>query len=147
MQDTSTAESESSAFSTDLLRAQFLRDIPYKFRRAARVLQYDEILAAHLRYVHSPLGRSALMRELIPTADREKIAASCAEIDELRLLIGAGEIPSFDGISDIRMILHKVEIEGSTIYIDEGLPLLRTLKSSRLLRGFFATRTNQAPQL
>src|SRR5579872_690275 len=129
------------------LREQFLREIPHRFRRAAKVLEFDEILAAHLRFAHSPLGRSALIKELLPKSDREKILASFEEIDELRRLTGSGETPSFDGINDIRMILHKVEIEGSTIYIDEGLPLLQTLKAMRLLRDFFAKRTKDAPSI
>ncbi|MEP7235996.1 MAG: hypothetical protein ABI778_11945, partial [Ignavibacteriota bacterium] len=87
------------------------------------------------------------MNELIPKSDLEKIQISFSEIDELRTLIGAGESPSFDGISDIRMILQKVEIEGSTIYSDEGLPLLRTLKAIRLLRDFFASRSKQTPTI
>ncbi len=136
-----------SVIQTDQLRAQLLRDIPRQFRRAAQVLEFDEILVAHLRYAHSPLGRYALAKEMIPKSDREKIVTSFAEIDELRTLIGSGEIPSFDGINDIRNILHKVEIEGSTIYIDEGLPMLRTLKSMRLLRDFFASRTKPAPTI
>ena len=58
--------------------------------------------------------------------------------------IRLGDIPKFDGINDIRSILHKVEIVGSTIYIDDGLPLLRTLKAMRTLRAFFASRTKVA---
>src|ERR1043166_8543403 len=140
-------EEDSSFIPTDQLRAQFLRDIPHQFRHAAQVLQYDEILVALLRYAQSALGRSALVKELIPKSDKAKIAASFEEIDELRMLISSGEVPSFDGINDIRTILHKIEIQGSTIYIDEGLPILRTLKAMRLLRDFFASRTRQSPSI
>ena len=133
--------------SNQQLREQFLREIPHQFRRAAKVLEFDQILAAHLGYAHSPLGRSALVRELLPKTDRDKILASFQEIDELRTFLGSGETPNFDGINDIRMILHKVEIQGSTIYIDEGLPLLRTLKAMRLLRDFFAKRTKEAQSI
>jgi DNA mismatch repair protein MutS2 len=138
---------DSSFLPVDQLREQFLREIPYSFRRAAQVLEYDEILVSHLKFAHSPLGRSALVKELIPKSDKGNILSSFAEIDELRSQISSGEIPSFDGIHDIRTILHKVEIEGSTIYIDEGLPLLRTLKSMRLLRDFFASRTKNSPTI
>lgn len=141
------SEHDPSVIPTDQLRAQFLRDIPHQFRRAALVLEYDKILLEHLRFAHSPLGRLALAKELLPKGDREKIVTSFTEIDELRALIGSGEIPSYDGIKDIRAILHKVEIEGSTIYIDEGLPLLRTLKAMRFLRDFFASRTKSAPTI
>jgi len=145
MEEIDSYENHSFAIPTEQLRAQLLREIPRQFRRAAQVLEYDEILAAHLRFAYSALGRSALVKELIPTIKRESIAVSLSEIDEFRTLVGAGEVPSFDGINDIRTILHKVEIEGSTIYIDEGLPLLLTLKAMRMLRDFFATRTKQAP--
>ncbi len=145
--ETDFSEQDRVNIPTDQLRTQLLRDIPHQFRRAAQVLQYDEILAAHLRFAHSSLGRLSLAKELVPKRDREKITDSFAEIDEIRILIGSGEIPNFDGIHDIRSILHKVDIDGSTIYIDEGLPLLRTLKGMRLLRDFFAKRTKVAPTI
>ena len=59
--------------STQQLREQFLREVPHRFRRAAKTLEFDEILAAHLRYAHSALGKFALVKELQPKADREKI--------------------------------------------------------------------------
>jgi DNA mismatch repair protein MutS2 len=133
--------------STQQLREQFLREVPHRFRRAAKTLEFDEILAAHLRYAHSALGKFALVKELQPKADREKMMSSFDEIDQLRRLISSGETPRFDGITDIRIILHKVEIPGSTIYIDEGLPLLRTLRAMRLLRDFFARRTSEVPAI
>jgi DNA mismatch repair protein MutS2 len=138
---TEAEEIQDQATTSQQLREQFLREIPHQFRRAAKVLEFDQILLAHLRYAHSPLGKSALVKELLPKPDREKIRTSFQEIDELRMLIGSSETPGFDGINDIRIILHKVEIEGSTIYIDEGLPLLQTFRAMRLLRDFFAKRT------
>src|SRR3954470_11899924 len=95
------ADSTPAEIPTDQLRAQLLREIPRQFKRAAQVLQFDEILASHLKYAFSSLGRSALAKELIPKGDREKISTSFTEIDELRSLINSGEIPQFDGIHDI----------------------------------------------
>ncbi|MEI8135018.1 MAG: endonuclease MutS2 [bacterium] len=132
------------ATSTQTLREQFLRDVPRQFRRAAKALEFDQILAAHLQFAHSPIGRYALAKELLPKLKREDILNSFAEVDELRVLVGFGESPSFDGLSDIRMILHKVEIAGSTIYSDEGLPVLRSLRAMRFLRDFFAKRSKDS---
>ncbi|HEX7906338.1 MAG TPA: hypothetical protein VF487_20835, partial [Chitinophagaceae bacterium] len=75
------------------------------------------------------------------------ITTSHAEIEELRAFVGTNEHPSFGGIRDIRNLLHKIEIEGSTIYEDEGLPLLETFRGMRLLRDFFAKRSRQTPTL
>ncbi|HYM20289.1 MAG TPA: endonuclease MutS2 [Candidatus Kapabacteria bacterium] len=129
------------------LKSIFLRRIPKQFRLAAEKLELPLVLEAHLHHVSTALGRSALTDELVPSLDREKIIRSLAEIDELRKLFTAGESPSFSAVSDIRTTLHKVEIEGSTIYQDEGLPLVTTLKAVRLLREFFAKRVGAAPTL
>jgi DNA mismatch repair protein MutS2 len=132
---------------TATLRASFLRSIPRQFQAAAEKLELDLVLEAHLKQTSTPLGKLALAKELIPTLDRQKIITSLTEIDELRVLIALGDMPSFSGVSDIRTILHKVELEGSTIYHDEGLPLVQTLKALRLLRDFFAKRTKQTPTI
>ncbi len=129
------------------VRDQFLRSIPRPFRIAAEKLEFHIILESHLRFISSPLGRGAIIKELVPSLDKAKIEQSYLEIDELRDLIAGGDTPSYSGIADIRNTLHKVEIEGSTLYLDEGLPLVSSLKSMRLLRDFFAKRTKAAPTL
>ncbi len=138
---------ESSGFEFEQVREQFLRSIPRQFHIAAEKLEFHIILESHLRFVSTPLGRAALLKELVPNLDRDKILLSYGEIDELRDLIAGGDTPSYSGIADIRNTLHKVEIEGSTLYLDEGLPLVSSLRAMRLLREFFAKRTKAAPSL
>lgn len=136
------AQSESAE-----LHSAFLRRIPPSFRHAAEKLEFQLILDAHLRHTSTVFGRIALSNELVPSLDREKIERSFSEISEFRGLIEAGEMPSFAGLSDIRTTLHKVDIEGSTIYQDEGLPLVQSMKTMRLLREFFAKRNAGVPTL
>ncbi len=117
------------------------------FRRAAQKLEFANVVGAHLPLASTMLGKAAIVRELVPDRDTAKIVISLQEIDELRTLVGAGEIPRFDGIHDIRSILHKIAIEGSVIYQDEGLPLLATIKTMRALRDFFSKRTRDTTTL
>ncbi|HET9137380.1 MAG TPA: hypothetical protein VFO76_12140, partial [Candidatus Kapabacteria bacterium] len=95
---------------TATLRASFLRSIPRQFQAAAEKLELDLVLEAHLKQTSTPLGKLALAKELIPTLDRQKIITSLTEIDELRTLLSLSDTPSFSGVSDIRTILHKVEL-------------------------------------
>ncbi|MDP4230098.1 MAG: endonuclease MutS2 [Bacteroidota bacterium] len=147
MDQADTATQDMFLIPNEQLLAQFLREIPRVFRRAALALEYDKILSEHLKYAHTPLGRSTLAKELIPKLDRDLINSSQSEIEELRTLLNSGEVPSFTGIVDIRTVLHKVEIEGSTLFIDEGQPLLQTLRGMRQLRDFFAGRTKATPTI
>jgi DNA mismatch repair protein MutS2 len=131
----------------DAVKRSFYDKIPHTFRKAAEKLEFAEIVTSHLKFGYSLLGKQAVTDELIPKQKLEDILTSLAEIDELRIFIGAGETPSFGGLHDIRETLHKIEIEGSTIYQDDGLPLLESIRMMRAIREFFARRTKDAPTL
>jgi DNA mismatch repair protein MutS2 len=129
------------------LAEQFLLYIPKSFRYAARELEYEKIFLTHCRFTHTPLGKHALARELIPKLDTLAIDRSLAEIRELRVFLIAQETPNFGGLDDISTTLRKLEISGSTMYREEGARILRTMKAMRSLREFFARRAKDAPTL
>lgn len=131
----------------DSTRARYYASLPASFRTAAQKLDLAEILTSHIHLANTIIGKDALVEEIIPSMDVKTITTSLAEIEELRAFVGTNEHPSFGGIGDIRNLLHKIEIEGSTIYEDEGLPLLETLRGMRVVRDFFAKRARQAPTL
>lgn len=131
----------------DAAKRSFYDKIPHTFRKAAEKLEFSEIVTSHLKFGYSLLGKQAVTDELVPKQKLEDILTSLAEIDELRIFLGAGETPSFGGLHDIRETLHKIEIEGSTIYQDDGLPLLESIRMMRAIREFFARRTKDAPTL
>jgi DNA mismatch repair protein MutS2 len=141
------ASPEYSFIWDDTARSHYYSSIPIQFRTAAQKLDLAEIVASHINLATTIVGKHALVDELIPSMEVKAITTSLAEIEELRIFLGANEHPSFSGIRDIRNLLHKIEIEGSTIYEDEGLPLLETFRGMRLLRDFFAKRSRQAPTL
>jgi DNA mismatch repair protein MutS2 len=126
---------------------EFLKSMPRSFRHAASELEYDKIYLAHSRYCFTSLGKTALLQELRPKPDVIEIDRSLAEIGELRRLVETDDIPNFAGLDDIASVLRKVEIAGSSIYVEEGAKILRSIKAMRALREYFSRRAQQAPQL
>jgi DNA mismatch repair protein MutS2 len=138
---------EESRQATDRLSAQFLREIPKSFRYAARELEFEKIFLAHCRTCSTPLGKQALVKELRPKLDPVAIDRSLQEVRELRTFLAGGENPGFGGLADIGNTLRKLEIAGSTMYVEEGARVLQTLKGMRALREYFARRAKDAPTL
>ncbi len=141
------ASAEYSFIWDDQARAHYYASIPKAFRTASQKLDLAEIVASHITLANTVVGKYAVIDEVVPSMDISVITTSHAEVEELRAFVGTNEHPSFGGIRDIRNLLHKIEIEGSTIYEDEGLPLLDTFRGMRLLRDFFAKRSRQTPTL
>ena len=138
---------EESKRNLSRLAEEFLRNIPKPFRYAARELEYEKIFVAHCRFTQTPLGKHALVRELAPKQETVAIDRSLTEIRELRTFLISQENLSFGGLDDINATLHKLEIAGSTMYVEEGGRILRTLKAMRSLREFFSRRAKDAPTL
>jgi DNA mismatch repair protein MutS2 len=129
------------------LAEEFLRSIAPSFRHAARELEMDKICIAHLQLAHTTPGKQAIVRELLPKSDTLAIDRSLTEIREMRLFLVSGEAPRFSGLTDIAPTLRKVEIEGSTLIIDEGFRMLSAMKAMRAMREFFSRRHEEAPLL
>ncbi len=129
------------------LAEEFLRSIAPTFRHAARELELDKICIAHLQLAHTTPGKQAIVRELLPKSDTLAIDRSLTEIREMRLFLISGEAPRFSGLTDIAPTLRKVEIEGSTLIIDEGFRMLSAMKAMRMMREFFSRRHEEAPLL
>ncbi len=129
------------------LAEEFLQSIPPTFRHAARELEMDKICIAHLKLAHTSPGKNALVRELLPKTDPLAIERSLSEIREMRSYLIAGETPKFSGLTDIAPTLRKIQIEGSTLIIEEGFRLLGAMKTMRAMREFFSRRSEEAPLL
>lgn len=125
----------------------FLMGIPDEFRAAAAELEYEKIYQSHARLAHTSLGKVALVSELRPKQDVLAIDRSLAEVGEFRHVIVSGESPSLGGLSDISTTLRKLEIPGSTMYIEEGARVLSSIKSMRAAREFFSNRAKETPEL
>ena len=138
---------EESKLANERLVERFLREIPKSFRYAARELEYEKVFLAHCRTCSTQLGKQALVEELRPKMDALAIDRSLTEVRELRHYIASGESPSFGGLADISSTLRKLEISGSTMYIEEGAKVLHTLKAMRSLREYFSRRAKDAPTL
>ncbi len=138
---------EDSRETNTRLAEEFLRSIPPSFRNAARELEMDKICLTHLQLAHTTPGKQAIVRELLPKSDPLAIDRSLTEIREMRKYLIAGEAPQFFGLTDIAPTLRKVEIEGSTLIIEEGFRLLGAMKAMRAMREFFSRRHDEAPLL
>lgn len=117
------------------------------FRLAALELEYSRIVREHLGLTFSVLGKRALVEELRPKTDPLAIDASMSEVQEMRQFLRGDEHPPFSGLDDIGVILRNAEIEGSTMYVEQGAQVLRVIKSMRMLREFFARRSKDAVAL
>jgi DNA mismatch repair protein MutS2 len=129
------------------LAEEFLQSISPTFRHAARELEMDKICIAHLKLAHTSPGKQAIVRELLPKTDLLVIERSLSEIREMRLYLIAGETPKFSGLTDIAPTLRKIQIEGSSLVVEEGFRLLGAMKAMRAMREFFSRRSEEAPLL
>jgi DNA mismatch repair protein MutS2 len=127
--------------------AAYYRRIHPCYRTAAEKLNFADIAGYHLRLSSSILTKETLLDELTPKSTPESIAISHSEITELMSLVNAGDSPSFSTLFDIRSILHTIELDGSTLYREEGKPLQDTIRAMRLMREYFAKRSAAAPTL
>jgi DNA mismatch repair protein MutS2 len=131
----------------DRLIQEFRRGLPKPFAHAAAELEFEKIVEFHLNLSPGELGQKALVKELQPSTDTDRIDQSLREIAEMRTMLTSNDRPPFMGLSDIRPTLRKVEIEGSTLYVEEGIRVLRLLRGMRALREFFGKRAKDAPLL
>ncbi len=126
---------------------RFISSVPRAYRHAAQVLEYQKVFLAHLKLTHTLIGKEALLEELQPKSDTLAIDRNLAEIREMRTFLIANEDPKFGGLNDIGPTLHKLEISGSSLYVEEGAKIRATLKAMRALREFFSRRAQEAPTL
>lgn len=138
---------EESRLALDRMAEEFLRAVPKSFRAAARELELAKVWTAHARLTQTALGKQALVRELVPKLDVLAIDRSLAEIAELRMFVISGESPSFGGLTDISTTLRKLEIAGSTMYVDEAFRVLAAMKAMRGIREYFSHRAKETPEI
>jgi DNA mismatch repair protein MutS2 len=138
---------EESKLQRERFTSEWLKAMSPGFAVAARELEFEKVFEFVSQYSPSVLGKRALVKELQPSTDIDRIDRSFKEIAELRLSIVASEYPPLEGLSDILPILRKSEIEGSSLYVDEGARVLSVLKAMRRLREFFGRRVEKAPTL
>jgi len=96
-------------------------------------LDFDSVIARVERYIYSGLG-SSNCEELEFMTDRSLIETELRKVVEVKeLLINSGDLP-LDGLSDIRLILNKIRIEGHFVAPEDFLNILSFLIASRRLR-------------
>jgi DNA mismatch repair protein MutS2 len=138
---------EESAVFNARLAEEFLNSIPESFRHAARELEFEKVFLLHVRLAYTTLGKQALVAELRPKSDPLSIDTSLGEISEMRVFIIAGDEPSLSGLLDISPTLRRLDIAGSTMFVEEGARFLAALKAMRALREFLSRRAKDAPTL
>ena len=93
----------------DRLIQEFRRGLPKPFAHAAAELEFEKIVEFHLNLSPGELGQKALVKELQPSTDTDRIDQSLREIAEMRTMLTSNDRPPFMGLSDIRPTLRKVE--------------------------------------
>jgi DNA mismatch repair protein MutS2 len=104
--------------------------------RSLELLEFYHLLDILKEYSISPLGRKRC-EALRPSNDLPSIQSRLAEVMELeKVLETEGEIP-LRGLKDIEGVLNKLEIEGSTLEVQELLDLYQHMALCKGLRRFF----------
>lgn len=104
-------------------------------------LEYDKIIKRLEDFAFSPVGKESC-RTLLPHSDREWIETSQRETsDALTHILTQGEI-SFNGISDIRTSLKRLEI-GSILGAGELLAISALLNTAGRIKNYFRQSLNE----
>jgi DNA mismatch repair protein MutS2 len=104
--------------------------------RSLKLLEFYHLLDLLKEYSTSPLGRKRC-EALRPSGTLPLIQSRLADVMELqKILETEGEIP-LRGLKDIEGILNKLEVEGSTLDIQELLDLYHQIVLCKGLRRFF----------
>jgi DNA mismatch repair protein MutS2 len=104
--------------------------------RSLDLLEFYHLLDILKEYSVSPLGRKRC-EALRPSNNLPLIQSRLAEVMELKKILETdGEIP-LRGLKDIEGILNKLEIEGSTLEVQEFLDLCQLMTLCKGLRRFF----------
>jgi DNA mismatch repair protein MutS2 len=104
--------------------------------RSFKLLEFYHLLDILKEYSTSPLGRKRC-EALRPSRDLLLIQSRLAEVIELKKILETeGEIP-LRGLKDIEGILNKLEVEGSTLDVQEFLDLYHQIVLCKGLRRFF----------
>jgi len=110
-----------------------------------RVLEYHRVCELLAQRTRTEPGRT-LAQQLAPLEGREQVIAALAEVDEARgLLVEQGEAP-LGGVSDLRQILKRVEVEDSWLEIEALAAVHRSIACAGECRVYFL-RSTQAPRL
>jgi len=104
--------------------------------RSLKLLEFYHLLDLLKEYSISPLGRKRC-EALRPSRNLPLIQSRLADVMELKKILETeGEIP-LGGLKDIEGILNKLEVEGSTLDVQELLDLYHQIVLCKGLRRFF----------
>jgi DNA mismatch repair protein MutS2 len=104
--------------------------------RSLKLLEFYHLLDILKEYSISPLGRKRC-EALRPSRDLPLIQSRLAVVMELKKILETeGEIP-LRGLKDIGRILNKLEVDGSTLDVQELLDLYHQMVLCKGLRRFF----------
>lgn len=109
---------------------------------AGEVLEIERVLSSFERHAASSLGVRAL-RELVPR-EPEEAREALARLDEMQLLRGAKDEPSFAGVTDP---LPRGTVGSRRLDEERFVALRGFLDATRRLQGWFAGRAEDVPRL
>ncbi len=103
---------------------------------ALRVLEYDKVKSIVAAYAVSEAGR-LLVKELQPAADEQRVETLLRETREFIQILSGGEVPPFDGISEVAQAAEKLRVSGMMLTPVELLNMAATLAAGRRVKNFF----------
>lgn len=109
-------------------------------------LEFNVVLERLGRYATSEPGRK-LIREVIPFTNYSDLQLELSLVSEAKRVLETEDSCPLDGIKDITRHIHKALIEDSFISAPELYDVLTTQRAARLVRHFFAKRSERYPRL
>jgi DNA mismatch repair protein MutS2 len=130
-------QQHSLASQTHILQEQELQE------QSLDELEFPKVLERVSEFALSDLGKEIVL-SAAPTPDTAWLRDEHQRVEETIRLLNIGERLPLDGLSDVRSMLRKAQISGAYLTPGELLQMRDMMRSSRLLRSFANTHSEQA---
>ncbi|MEE2713745.1 MAG: hypothetical protein VX913_13305 [Planctomycetota bacterium] len=111
-----------------------------------QVLEFQEVKNLLSPYAGSPLGR-AVISELRPSTDVERLRLSLRQVDEGRALLDAGKTIPVGGLVDMVRVVRDGHRQNRALGPEELHLILKMIRACESLRAFADEERSRAPTL
>ncbi len=109
-------------------------------------IEFFDVLKNISGYAISEHGKE-IISNLFPDENLEKVNLELEYVSEMMEVISMEDNIPFEGLSDVRQLLHKAKIQNSVLGADNLLELKEFFRTSRLMYNFFSSKDEVYPNL
>lgn len=111
-----------------------------------QVLEFQEVKSLLGSYAGSPLGR-AVIAELRPSTDVERLRLSLRQVDEARTLLDEGKTFPVGALVDMAQVIRDGHRQNRALGPEDLLVVLRMIRACESVRAFATLERENAPTL